>query len=78
MKSNSFAMERKSIFETRKELGEKIRELRTAKGLSVRSFAESLGLNYSYISKIERGEINTTIDMLSTLAGALGGELAII
>jgi transcriptional regulator with XRE-family HTH domain len=39
------------------EIGRKLKELRTEKKLSMRTVGEKLGINYTYISKIENGYI---------------------
>ena len=37
--------------------GERIRELRKASGLTQREFADQLGIDFTYVSKIENGRI---------------------
>lgn len=39
------------------EIGNKLKELRNEKNLSMRQVGEELGINYTYISKIEKGYI---------------------
>lgn len=53
------------------ELGEYLRGLREAKGLSVRQLADQLGLESSYVSKIEHGDRVPSKPVLETLAGVL-------
>lgn len=60
----------------RKDFGKRLRELRTAKGFSQESFADSVGLHRTYIGSIERGEQNVSIDNISKLAKALKISLA--
>jgi transcriptional regulator with XRE-family HTH domain len=38
------------------KLGEKLRTLRTGRGLTVRQLGDILGVNHSHITKIEKGE----------------------
>src|SRR5436853_7927082 len=38
--------------------GQKIRELRRAKGLGQRAVAEALGINFTYLSKIENDRVD--------------------
>ncbi|MFM8327842.1 MAG: helix-turn-helix domain-containing protein, partial [Pirellulaceae bacterium] len=38
--------------------GQKIRELRKAKNLSLRAIAEAVGVSFTYISKIENGKLD--------------------
>lgn len=53
------------------KFGNKIRELRKAKGLSQEDFADSCEFDRTYISGIERGTRNPTLKALETLANAL-------
>ena len=58
--------------------GKRVRELRTAKGLSMEKLAELAGIEYSQVSRIEFGQINTTISTAHAVAQGLGvgiGEL---
>ncbi|WP_090137207.1 helix-turn-helix domain-containing protein [Kosakonia oryziphila] len=56
-------------------LGQRVRTLRMEAGLSQESFAEKCGLDRTYISGIERGTRNPTLEVLYTLATALHIEL---
>lgn len=38
--------------------GDKIRELRKAKGLTVRAMGEKVGVSFAYVSKIETGKLD--------------------
>jgi transcriptional regulator with XRE-family HTH domain len=40
-----------------KQIGEKLKKLRESKNLTQREAAEKIGIDYSYISKIENGKI---------------------
>ncbi len=51
------------------KLGEYLRSLREAKGLSVRQLADQLGLESSYVSKIEHGDRVPSEAVLGSLAG---------
>lgn len=59
-------------------LGARIRELREARGLSLRDLAELAGVNHNNISAIERGKYNARIDTIERLAECLGVKLDII
>lgn len=75
----------------KKHFGEIIREMREAKGVSLRKFAVSIGITPTYLSKIERLEITkppsekvirfmareleTDFDELMILAGRIPSEL---
>jgi transcriptional regulator with XRE-family HTH domain len=62
----------------RKSLGARVRELRRDAGVSQEDFAASCGFARSYMSRIERGTSNLSLDGIERLAMALGisvGEL---
>ncbi len=60
------------IKETRKMLGERIRELRIFAGLTQEQLGEKASLNYKFIGELERGRVNVSLDSLVKLASALG------
>lgn len=60
----------------RKILGHNIRRLRLATGLSQEELADRAGLHRTYISSVERGERNVSVDNIFLLARALGVEAA--
>lgn len=55
-------------------LGDNVRRLRTAKGLSQEELAFAAEMKRSYLSDLERGTRNPTVRALGRLAGALGVE----
>ena len=57
-------------------LGQRIRNYRTAKGLSQEKLAELSGCHPTYIGQIERGEKNATIESIEKIASALGVSLS--
>ena len=57
-------------------LGQRIRELRKAKGLSQEAFADRCGLDRTYISGIERGNRNVAIRNIALIAKALGVSIS--
>lgn len=57
-----------------KELGKRVREKRKEKGISQDTLALSCGLDRSYMGRIERGEVNVTIEKLYRIASTLGCE----
>ena len=57
-------------------LGERIRELREAKDLSVRELAKRLGLSAPFLSDVELGRRHPSDEVLSKLAGELGSTVA--
>lgn len=56
--------------------GEHLREMRTAKGFSQEALADAAGLHRTYISSVERGERNVTLETIEKLAKALGISMA--
>lgn len=54
-----------------KELGKKIRQARKAKGLSQDIFALTCQVDRSYMGRIERGEVNITVEKLYQIAESL-------
>jgi transcriptional regulator with XRE-family HTH domain len=56
--------------------GERVRELRQATGLSQEAFADRCGLDRTYISGIERGKRNVSLENLKVLAEALDVTLS--
>ncbi|HXJ35293.1 MAG TPA: XRE family transcriptional regulator [Candidatus Eisenbacteria bacterium] len=59
-----------------RRIAERVRELRTAQGLSLEAVAGRSGVSRSMISLIERGESSPTAVVLEKLAGGLGVMLA--
>ena len=57
-------------------LGAKIRAMRNRKGLSQDGLALQCGLDRSYMGRIERGEVNITVDKLYQISELLGCEPA--
>jgi transcriptional regulator with XRE-family HTH domain len=56
--------------------GERLRDLRLASGLSQEAFAEQCGLDRTYISGIERGKRNVSLQNLKLIAKALNTSLS--
>lgn len=56
-------------------LGARIREVRTDRGLSQERLAELMDANATYLSSVERGKENPTLDFLLKLTDALRVEL---
>lgn len=54
-----------------KRFGQKVRELRTKKGVSQEKLAELSGLHRTYISTLELGKRNVSIKNIYKLAKAL-------
>lgn len=60
-----------TINKTRKAFGNRVRDLRKAKGHSQESLADLAGLHRTYVGSIERGEQNVSIDNIARLARVL-------
>lgn len=58
-------------FSYRKVLGERVRGLREAQGLSQRKLALMAGTNQTHLWQIESGRANVGIDLLYRIASAL-------
>ena len=54
-----------------KAFGKRVRALRQARGLSQEAFADSAGLDRSYIGGVERGERNVSLNNIAKMAVAL-------
>lgn len=54
---------------------DRLREIRTSKGISQEKLAELSGLHRTYVSSVERYERNITIDNMERLAAALNVDL---
>ena len=59
----------------RKRFGDRVKELRLASGLSQEAFADRCGFARSYMSRIERGAGNPSLDAIEVLAVGLGVEV---
>ena len=59
----------------RTRFGARIRRLRSERGLSQEAFADRCGFARSYMSRIERGKANPSLDAVQDLADALGAEV---
>lgn len=60
------------------EFGDRIRELRKAKGYSLRQLAPLVGVGFSYLSKVERGRLDfggsPSESLIHRLADVLDGD----
>ena len=56
--------------------GQRVRELRKAKGLSQEAFAAECGLDRTYISGIERGRRNVSLRNIEVIARNLGVSIS--
>jgi transcriptional regulator with XRE-family HTH domain len=60
------------------QFGEKVRELRVAKNLTLRELAKKLEVNFTYVSKIENQKLSfgeyPSEDLIRKIAKALGAD----
>ncbi|MFP1813908.1 helix-turn-helix domain-containing protein [Lonsdalea quercina] len=58
--------------------GQRVKTLRLQAGLSQEAFADKCGLDRTYISGIERGVRNPTLEVIGVIADGLGIELNVL
>jgi transcriptional regulator with XRE-family HTH domain len=56
--------------------GVHLRKVRREKGISQESLADLAGLHRTYVSSVERGERNVTLQTIEKLAKALGVSMS--
>lgn len=56
----------------RQRFGQRVQQKRKAAGLSQEGLAHAAGISRRYMSGIERGEANPTVDQIVRLADAIG------
>lgn len=56
----------------RRRFGDRVRELRTERGWSQEQLAEKAQLHRTYVVEVERGHRNASLDVIESLAVALG------
>ena len=61
-----------------KQLGYRIRYLRTQKGLSIEALALEAEVNRNYLGDLERGVRNPTLVILNKIAKALEVDLSVL
>lgn len=57
------------------QFGKRLRELREAKGLSQENLAHKAGLDRTYVSSVERGERNISLENIQRLAFELNIQI---
>ncbi|MBD9629952.1 MULTISPECIES: helix-turn-helix domain-containing protein [Pseudomonadaceae] len=58
--------------------GSRVRELRLASGVTQEEFAERCGFARTYMSRIETGGANPSLDAIKVLADALGISMSLL
>jgi transcriptional regulator with XRE-family HTH domain len=59
----------------RKSLGAAVRGLRNQRDLKLRQVEKPGEFTYQYVSDVERGRANVTIDTLNSIVAEMGGEV---
>ena len=59
----------------RSNFSHNLKKIRLQKGFSQESLADECGLHRTYVSSVERGERNITVDSMERLAIALGVDI---
>lgn len=60
----------------KRRFGDRLREVRTSRGLSQESLAHLAGVHRTYVGSVERGQQNVSLTNIHELAEALGIEVA--
>ena len=55
-----------------KDFGKNLRKIRTNKGISQEYLADEANITSNQVSRIENGEVNTTVVTINALSKALG------
>jgi transcriptional regulator with XRE-family HTH domain len=58
-----------------KRLGPRLRELRKNAHMTLEDLADKAGINPNYIARVERGEVNVTVQTLERIARGLNLDL---
>lgn len=62
----------------RLRIGNRLREIREAQGLTTTQLGGMCGLTQSTISKVENGKWSVSLDILSKISEALGARVEIV
>lgn len=54
--------------------GQNVRRVRRERGMTLEALAHDVGLAYTYVGQIERGQRNPTLDVVERIAATLGAE----
>lgn len=60
------------------EVGERLRRLRRARGMSAREVAERSGVSAAYLSRLENGKVSPTVSTLTRVVQAMGEAVAAV
>ena len=62
----------------RLRIGQRIAQLREERGLTQTALAEMIGMQQQHISRLEKGRYSARLDLLTTVAAALGCEVDLV
>ena len=62
----------------KKEAGIKIKKARIFKGFTQKQLADAVGSSQEYISKVETGNVNLTLDYITRIAEFLNVDVSLI
>lgn len=68
-------MQKKELY---KIIGKNIQKQRQNKGLTQETFAELMGVSWSYVSKIESGILNLSIGKILEISNSLNVDIALL
>lgn len=81
LKASGFRIRKKRINEPLgplyRDLGHKIREIRKSHNISQAELAERIGTSQQWVSLVEQGKVNLTLNLLERISGATGTGLGI-
>jgi len=61
--------------EIKERFGKAVHEQRNAKGISQEELAMRIGADQAYVSRIEAGQMNVTLETIEQISGALGVDI---
>lgn len=64
--------------ELQRTVGERVRTIRTERGLSQEALADALGVHRTYLGGVERGERNLTLRSVERLADRLAVDVRVL
>ena len=67
-----------AILAARKEVGQRIREMRESRGLTTSDVANLVGIDRATVSKLEAANWSPTLDQVLKIAAAIGVRLEIV
>lgn len=69
---NVYNSKQNYFMDIKEKFGQRVKTLRKEKGMSQEELAEKSGLNRPYISAIEQGKRNVSLEVMEKLAEAMG------